>query len=456
MRSTTHRRGAITVVASAAWLVATTVFSASCGDSGSNNTADDAGAEGGTGFGGGGEGGGGQCQGIGCNRAACGAGPKTTITGQVLDPAGKNPIYNAIVYIPQDPSAPLPPLGTGVSCDKCGATALNPVVSTLTDENGNFTLTDVPFMSGVPVVVQLGKWRRRVSIDVGAKCAENKLSGPVKLPSRAMDGDMPQIAVTTGGADSLECLLLNIGLDQSEFVYGKGGTGHVHMFAGADGFNDNGKIPTAGDNLWQDKAKMSDFDILALSCEDGEHPENKNNRQAMHDYIEAGGRVFATHYHYVWFKASPQFDFTKIASWTGNYSTDGDYAVDETFPKGKSFAKWLVNTGASKTEGTLPLTGVTASTSTVSMQAQSWIAHDASNVKYFSFNAPIAAKPADQCGRVVFGDLHVSNKSEASFPGGCSPAAGAALTPQQKALEFLFWDLSSCIQSDLAPPSAPK
>jgi len=447
---------AVTFVASAVWLFACALLSASCGDSSSSASADDAGVEGGTGFGTGGEGGSGSCVGIGCNKADCGGGPKTSITGQVLDPAGKNPIYNAIVYIPNDPSAALPSLGNGVSCDKCGATALNPVVSTLTDENGKFTLNDVPFQSGVPVVVQLGKWRRRVSIDVSAKCAENKLPSPVQLPSKGSDGDMPQIAVTTGGADSLECLLLGIGIDQSEFVYGPGGNGHIHMYAGADGFNDNGKIPTAGDNLWQDKAKMSAYDILALSCEDQEHPENKNNRQPMHDYIESGGRVFATHYHYVWFKASPQADFQAIATWGGAYSKDGDYSVDETFPKGKSFAKWLVNTGASTTEGTLPLTGVTASVAGTSKEAQSWITHDPANVKYFSFNAPISASPENQCGRVVFGDLHVSGVSEPSFPGGCTVGNGKALSPQQKALEFLFWDLSSCVQSDQAAPTAPK
>jgi hypothetical protein len=271
---------------------------------------------------------------------------------------------------------------------------------------------------------------------------------------------MPQIAVTTGGADSLECLLLGMGIDQSEFVYGAGGNGHVHMFAGADGYDASGKIPKAQDALWTNAKSMSAYDILALSCEDGEHVEtkDKNNIQGMYDYIQSGGRVLASHYHYVWFKDSPQYDFAHIAGWGGTYEPNGTnpYDVVTTFPKGQAFAKWLVNVNASTTSGTLPLSGVTASISNANMGAQSWIQHDAMNVKYLSFNAPLSATADKQCGRVVLGDLHVSGTSEASFPGGCTPAAGSDLTPQQKALEFLFFDLSACVLADTALPQPPK
>src|SRR5580704_18018355 len=49
----------------------------------------------------------------------------TSISGTVYDPAGVNPLVNAVVYVPTDPQAPLPPLtmGTGSVSDSC-----NPVV----------------------------------------------------------------------------------------------------------------------------------------------------------------------------------------------------------------------------------------------------------------------------------------------------------------------------------------
>jgi hypothetical protein len=46
----------------------------------------------------------------------------------------------------------------------------------------------------------------------------------------------------------------------------------------------------------------------------------------------------------------------------------------------------------------------------------------------------------------VFSDMHVASGSSSSsataFPGGCS---SGDLTPQEKALAFMFFDISSCV-----------
>jgi hypothetical protein len=414
------------------------------------------------------------CSGLECKRVACDdPSVTTTLTGKVYDPAATNPLYNVMVYIPGGPNgdADLPPITEGVSCETCGSVALSPMVSALTNEKGEFTLENVPVDKDVPVVLQVGKWRRKVTIDITKKCEENKVPDrDFRLPKNGSEGDMPQIAVTSGGCDALECLLRGIGIDESEFVPGAGGTGHVHVFAGSGGKGVSGSPPAGGTTsdpfggqLWNDSAKMAAYDMVMLSCECSEYNENKGGtnpgaRQAMWDYANMGGRIFATHFHYTWFKNSPQQDWKNLANWGGgSYGGDDTYDVDQTFPKGQALAQWLMNVNASSSMGKIQLTDVTDSLSSVKAPAQSWIAHGTNkDTRYFSFNAPTDAPEDQQCGRAVYSDLHLMGISAGgqTFPQGC-PAPGG-LSAQQKALEFMFFDLSSCVQSDSKPPVIPN
>jgi hypothetical protein len=83
-------------------------------------------------------------------------------------------------------------------------------------------------------------------------------------------------------------------------------------------------------------------------------------------------------------------------------------------------------------------------------------------VEYLSFNTPLDVPEANKCGRVVYSDLHVSNASDmgtpADNPGMPFPSHCAVrdLTAQEKAVEFMLFDLSSCIQDDTVPPQPPR
>jgi hypothetical protein len=399
------------------------------------------------------------CAGLACQRALCTGARSTRVTGRVTDPAGLRGLYDVAVYVPS--TLPSPVLH-GARCDLCASRQLVPVVSALTDARGEFVLDDVPVGKDIPIVVEIGRWRRVTSLDV-EPCVETRAADDaVRLPRRAAEGDLPRIAVTTGASDALECLLRSIGIADEEVVPGDADPGSVHLFRGKGGGGIEGQpvIPDAAD-LWNDPARLARYDIVALSCEGSEADENKGGtdpeaRSAMHAYANAGGHVFATHFQYTWLKSSPAQDFRDIATWSGDKDVGDEYAIDTSFPKGQALADWLVATGASATAGAIHLDDVTSSLGQArTPPAQVWIRKTAGAARYFSFNTPVGALRADRCGRVVFGDLHGFGLGGSDYPAGC-PADPKAMSPQQLALEFLLFDLFACVDDDRERPVPPR
>ena len=63
------------------------------------------------------------------------------------------------------PNAALSPIPSGATCDQCGAEASGqPIATALTDANGHFVMENVPTGTNIPLVIQVGKWRRQVTI----------------------------------------------------------------------------------------------------------------------------------------------------------------------------------------------------------------------------------------------------------------------------------------------------
>lgn len=291
------------------------------------------------------------CVGLRCQQVQCTGPSTTTVTGKVYDPAGKNPLYNAIVYVP---NAPLAPITEGVTCDRCGElTSGAPIAVALTDATGSFVLKNVPVGTDIPLVIQVGRWRRQVKLPSVAPCVENPVTdiNLTRLPRNRDEGDMPKIALASGHVDPFECLLRKIGISDTEFTQGYS-AGRVNYFV-SNGPDMNPPAPSAA-TLWGDPNLLRHYDMVVLACEGAPYPKGPQTTQNILDYTAAGGRIFATHYGYVWI-FNAQDPWPALGGWNpeqDNQVNDALLAnVDTTFPKGRAFADWLSAVDASRDAG---------------------------------------------------------------------------------------------------------
>src|SRR5262249_45902887 len=128
------------------------------------------------------------------------------------------------------PNAPLAPFPTDLTCDRCdNEISGSPVVSATTAIDGTFALYDVPSGSNIPLVIQNGRWRRAFGLPTGTECRDQQAGVQIRVPKNHTEGDIPRMAVTTGGYDALECLVRKMGIDDAEITPG-GGTGRVHLY----------------------------------------------------------------------------------------------------------------------------------------------------------------------------------------------------------------------------------
>jgi hypothetical protein len=290
------------------------------------------------------------------------------------------------------------------------------------------------------------------------------------------------MALTTGGSDALECFLREIGISDSEFTT-DAGAGRVNLYVGGDKAAGKGQgaasfsaalggaaLPDA-QTLWSDVNKLLNYDILIHSCEGSQYPNAKMPYVAnIKRYADAGGRLFNDHLHFYWLRNGPA-PWPTTAIYLGAQSDLPDPVtalVDTTFPKGVAFGQWLLNVGATATAGQMSLDGSQHSVATTNAPAQSWLHIPATgttqfSTQYLTINTPVEATPDNQCGRVVLTDIHVKalppgtgggddSDPTKPFPTGCK---SPPLSGQAKALEFLFFDLSACLQPDGTTPVPP-
>jgi len=421
---------------------------------------------------------GGGCTGLACDVQKCAVGA-TTISGEVFAPNGTLPLYNVSVFVP---NVALPAFKPKIECDRCGENEVPSVVRTTSDQTGKFVLEDAPVGKNIPLVIQVGRWRRQLVIPSVQPCVETKLDAEqTRLPRNKTEGDIPRMAlIAGGGGDQLECFPRRLGIDDAEFTT-SAGDGSIHLYGSFastrnsaishfdTSLNGGAELPMDTE-LWASPESLQEYDLLLLGCEGDPLPNEKPQaaRDAMYDYTVLGGRMLALHFQSIWFSGGPAAVST-IGTWLDRQDPTMqdeplDGTVNQTFPKGAVLAKWLIDNASSETLGSLYIEGVRDNLQTVNPKlAREWITVDNPNypdspklVGLMSFTTPVGAPAAQACGRAAYADLHVSPTLVpgvkapplTGFPLNCEERS---LSAQEKAMAFLLFDLSSCI----APTDIP-
>ena len=393
--------------------------------------------------------------GIACNvDTSCPDGKHTTVTGTAYAPNGTLPLYNASVFIP---TTALDPFPTGVTCDRCNAALSGaPLASAITGPDGKFTLVDAPSGRDFPLVIQLGRWRRQVTIHAVNSCITTQLDDNelTRLPRNRSEGDVPHMAIATGAADPFECLLLKLGLDPTEITAPSGG-GRIHFYTATDAPGTDLATPAPRANeLYSSLANLEQYDAVLLPCEGGAFdkssvdgvPLTTDPRPLISQYVDLGGRVFTTHYSYDWlsYAASPYDQLATPGSGNGQWPVGPPDDYNSTiaapilvnFQKGADFAAWLGFAGATSPPGSLDIAqGRHDITGVDPTYARPWVDYDFNyvnsgpGVMHFTFNTPLDP-PLDNtgqpqyCGRVVFSDFHVTasaiDNASLPFPVACN------------------------------------
>jgi choice-of-anchor A domain-containing protein len=428
---------------------------------------------------------------------SCPGSGTTTITGIVYVPNGTDPLPNALVYIPSTVPGAIP---DGVECLTNGNEASgNPIAFTYSKYDGSFTLTGVPSGTNIPIVIQSGKWRMQGTVSTVTACGTTVAPAwSTTMPKNHIMGDIPKIAVVTGNVDAAECVIYRTGVDAAEFTQSTG-TGQINLFVA----DSNGGAKLSGSSekesdLTSSTTKMNAYDMIMLPCQGSPNDADAAADQAgVLDWANRGGRLFTTHYSYAWlYENTNAASVTQVINgqsqtvsldmkqgpasavkWdvyqnpnppdpTGNTT---NATVNTNFTDGATMSNWLETSPAPLaspstlgSDAKITISTLRVDQDGVNPPTQVWLTLDGTYtgtgnngkgtpetqtnpVMQLTFNTPVGAGAANQCGKVIYNDYHVYNGtfSGQSFPNEC-PSSGA-MSDQEHLLEYALFDLTNAV-----------
>lgn len=397
----------------------------------------------------------------------------TTISGTVYDPRTTNalPLPNVLVYASTTPVSPPP---SGVQCLTYAnqtPTGANVISFTYSAGDGTFALQNIPENASYTVVIEAGKWQRQFSETVAA----GPLAGLIlNMPANHTQGNIPRIAVATGSIDGAECVLRDMGISDSEFTDDNGTVnpgGYIHLYQGSSspGARINASTPTETALMGgTSTTPLNAYDVVMFPCQG--NPSNQatpTGATNLLNFAEAGGRIFATHYSFAWLEPVAPYNaqFGSVANWSSEVSLNsGVGTVLTNFSDGAILAQWLQNAGSTVagTPNQIDIANLRTDVSSVIPPTQSWVTLNSGSyagqtgnpVMQMTFNVPVGAAAASQCGRVMYNDYHVISPAGGTvYPTECPSYNNASykMSAQEEMLEYALFDLSAFVQPVVVP-----
>ena len=444
----------------------------------------------------------------------------TSITGKVMDPGGNVGLPNVEVYVPTGTVLTFadPPQGIGTAetpyCDTCaGLSSPGYTSGTLTGIDGSFTLQYTgTAMSNVPIIAQLGRWRRQAVLSTVTQCSTTAnaiTAGSLDMPNCRTGssncgattkkyGDIPRMALVMGDREALECWLLKIGIDSSEITPWTGAANptrvHLYRTSGENGSS----TPLSGAALWDNvppaatTGTLLNYSSVMLPCDSGDVTPTTAEQNALVSYANGGGRVFMDHRTGdEWLGAGNGTIWdsnTNISQWQGNTSVSGTPAygkIQNTTPFQQNFYSWLTTTANgynslvnsangigylkslspyADANGSIPL-GLDIMELIRGESGNNWSGDPNGDYALsFLFNTPLSAGSAGAaCGRVIYNGMHVSQTRASgtypfttsnTFPTQCDQTT--ILSPEELALEYEFFQLNACDLQSTQTASLPS
>jgi hypothetical protein len=294
----------------------------------------------------------------------------------------------------------------------------------------------------------------------------------------------------------------------------------VHLYEGSgqavnsrEGATMTGGSPPDSE-LYGSLERIESYDMIVSDCEgqgwdgkDGNFSERVANGAKLREYVNRGGRLFASHLSFTWLYDNGDTEYSSttsletgldaVATWDLDYQDINNLQTSGTgvasvvgarplaSPRIQNFADWLVSEDVEVTTApgySFPITdprslatGLGASSEEFVYRANTPInASDPGDpntrVQQFSFNTPYGAPDEAACGRVAYSGFHVAATGGGSnpfvnavFPAHCrvdsvsTPDVNESnLTSQEKVLLYMLFDLGACVgDTPLPPPCVP-